>query len=84
MINLNTIATFFWAYNHRFFLETPYGNFIWSDPDYPGGNNTIIEFDGSYREWLDCEHLENARWKGQHRIVDYCGPGVIFNSGRLS
>lgn len=48
---INDAASFIWMWGNKFFLETlSKGNFIWSDPDYPGGDNTIRRFNGSLKD----------------------------------
>lgn len=76
MLTLDTIAHFTWGWSHRFFLETDNGNYIWSDPDYPFGNNTITPFKGTYKDWLNQEGISFARDKGKHIIRNYCGENV--------
>ena len=78
MITLNTIASFTWGFGNKFFLETREGNFVWSDPDYPGGDNTIVKFNGTYKGWCKSQGIPFGRDKGQHRIQDYCGELVIL------
>jgi hypothetical protein len=64
---------FFWSFGHEFFIETTCGNFIWSDPDYPNGDNTIRAYSGSYNDWLDTVGIDYARDKGHHSILYYVG-----------
>lgn len=77
-INLDTIAEFTWFWNHHFFLETKEGNFIWSDPDYPGGNNTIRSYNGTLQDYCKESNIPYGRSKGKHSIRGYCGEGVRF------
>lgn len=74
---LNTVADFSWAWNDKFFLETPYGNYVWSDPDY-NGDNTIRRFNGTRKMFLDEQKIPYVRDKGMHVIKDYCGPNVVI------
>lgn len=74
MITLDTVCSFTWGFNHEFFLETEGGDcYIWSDPGYPEGDNTIRKTYLSYREWSKPFW---GRDKGRHRVRDYCGEDV--------
>lgn len=76
---LNEYADFTWNFGNKFFVQTKrFGNFIWSDPAYPGGDNTIVPFDGGYAAWLKVESIPFGRSKGTHRIGDYCGNDVSY------
>ena len=85
-------ADFTWLWTHDFFLETSFGNFRWSSPDYPGGDNTITYTSKSYDEYMKEMTPPGAiffygRDKGTKIIGDYCGRDVIFTKatiGRLS
>ena len=85
-------ADFTWLWTHDYFLETAFGNFRWSSPDYPGGDNTITYTSKSYDEYMrDTMPLKaifySGRDKGTKIIGDYCGRDVIFTKatiGRLS
>lgn len=77
-MNLDTVANFIWFWSHEFFLETDDGNFIWSDPDYPGGDNTIKPFDGSLKDFCNAGGPGYGRVKGRHTIRAYCGDQVKF------
>lgn len=72
MLTLDTVAKFTWGFGHEFFLETEFGNYIWSDPSY-GGNNTIRATHLSYRGWAEPFW---GREKGKHVIREYCGESV--------
>ena len=76
MINLDTVADFTYCWGCTFFLETPEGSFIWSDPDYPEGNNTIIPFNGALKDFLINIIIQHGRRKGQYTIGAYCGEEV--------
>ena len=76
-LNLDADAKFCWCFGCDFLLETAEGNFIWSNPDYPGGDNTIKKFDGGLNEFLADQGTEFARNKGKHVIREYCGENVI-------
>lgn len=80
-LTLDDVAHFSWGWNHQFFLETAKGNYIWSDPDYSGGNNTIIKFDGTHNDWLRQIGVNFSRDKGRHTIRGYCGEEVKIQSG---
>ena len=77
MITLDTVADFTWSYGEEFFLETPDGCYVWSDPDY-GGDNTIRKFEGTYADWCKKRHLDFGRGKGCHKIGEYYGKDVII------
>ncbi len=69
---LDLYGHFTWSFRSQFFIETTIGNFIWNDPDY-GGNNTIIPYSGSYKDWCINLNIPYGRDKGQHIIKEYCG-----------
>lgn len=70
---LNCVAHFTWMFDKNFFVETPYGNFVWSDPDY-GGDNTFKKFKASYEEFNDSYGKGHfGRDKGRHVVSSYCG-----------
>lgn len=77
MINLDTEADFMWSFRDEFFLVTPDGNYIWSDPDY-GGDNTIQRFHGTLADWCHKLRLLYVRGKGKHKIGNYCGKEVVI------
>lgn len=80
-VSIDTIAEFIWGFGSEFFLITPEGNFVWSDPDY-GGDHTICPTTLTYEEWVDPNNLGLfGRAKGVHRIGDYCGNDVTFLKG---
>jgi len=79
MITLDTVAAFLWCWNHIFFLETEEeGNFLWSDPDYSDGDNTIRPYGGTLKDYFFEAGIPCVRDKGRHCIVDYCGKDVKF------
>jgi hypothetical protein len=67
---LNSTASFTWSFGQSFFVETPYGNFIWKDPDY-GGDNTFTQFLGNYKDWIKFESIHFGRDKGKHLVKNY-------------
>lgn len=75
MITQNTVAEFTWNFGSNFLLETQYGNFVWSDPDY-GGDNTIRPYAGNPINFT--QNGLSGRYKGRHIIRNYCGDKVIF------
>ena len=77
MISLDTVAEFSWNFSNEFFLETPDGNFIWSDPDY-NGDNTIKPFNGTLLDYIKISNIPYVRGKGKHTILGYCGNDVQF------
>jgi hypothetical protein len=76
MLTIKDEANFTWNYGNKFFLETSKGNYVWSDPDYLGGDNTITPFNGNYDTWIKSENIPMGRDKGNHIIEDYCGKDV--------
>lgn len=76
MITKETIGKFGWAWSHEFFVQTDYGNFIYSDPDYPNGNNTLQPYPHSLRKFCQDRGLACVRDKGCHPIEKFCGPNV--------
>lgn len=79
---LNCIGHFSWNFANEFFIETPYGNYIWKDPSYPDGDNTIRRFNGNHDHWLKQNNISFSRDKGKHLIATYCGNDVIIE-GKL-
>jgi hypothetical protein len=83
MIGLDTTATFIFDFVGNFLLEVPTANgfeyFVWSDPDYGNGDNTIRPY---HQSTLVKRHgkPENfwGRDKGRHTIGGYCGDQVKF------
>ena len=76
MLTINDIAHFTWFWEKEFHLDCgSKGCYIWSNPDYPGGDNTIVPC-GTYQEELKNYNIPYGRDKGEHRIGDYCGSGV--------
>ena len=77
MISLDTVGNFTWSFGNKFHIETPDGNYEWSDPGYLGGDNTIKP-SVPYDEWLVKMDLPFGRDKGTHIIRYYCGKDVKF------
>jgi hypothetical protein len=75
MLKHEDVAEFTWSFGMLFLLETPNGNYEWDDPDY-GGDNTIKPYHGTYENWIEENHIPFGRSKGEHVILDYCGPEV--------
>lgn len=69
---LSETANFIWMFDHRFFVETKFGNFVWSDPDY-NGNDTVTPFKGSYNGFCNISGTLFGRCKGQRLIRDFIG-----------
>ena len=69
---INTIGEFGWSFGQEFFIETKFGNFVWSDPDY-NGDNTIKKFDGDLKKFCRTIGISFVRDKGKHLIGKYCG-----------
>lgn len=76
---LELIGDFTWSFGNQFFIETPNGNFVWSDPDY-GGNNILKSFNSNYEDWCKSLNIPYGRDKGRHKIRDYCGENIITDS----
>lgn len=74
---LNSTAEFSWSFGQEFFLETSFGNFVWSDPDYDG-DNTVRRFDGDITDWIHHNRLPFVRCKGTHFISGYVGEDFIY------
>lgn len=74
----NLVGDFTFSYRHLFFIKTDSGNFEWSNPEYPDGDNTIKAFNGGYKEWYEHIGIPSGRSKGKHVIKDYCGEDVKF------
>lgn len=78
MIDLDTSGSFTWNYGNEFLIETADGNYIWSDPSYHGGTNTIRKYSGDYKEWCADNNIPFGRCKGTHIVRNYCGDKVTF------
>lgn len=76
---LNLVGQFYWAWGHKWFIETEKGNFVWSDPDYPGGTDEIVPFGGTLADFAEMFHVEYVRCKGPHLISTYCGNTFKLN-----
>lgn len=74
----NLVGSFTWNYNCKFLIETSEGNFVWSDPDYPFGDNSVTSFKGTYEDWLKQEQIPCGRDKGKHIIKSYIGNDFTF------
>ena len=80
---------FIWAHDKYFLLmfvdpatdqNYPY-HYVWSDPGYPGGDNTIRPFKGTVTDWYRIVGVPvsiGGRYKGQHILKNYCGPDVKY------
>ena len=73
---LEEIGKFTWFYNHKFFVETKLGDFIWSDPEYPEGDNTFTPYLGGINQFLKEQGVSVAKYKGEHQIKIYCGTEI--------
>lgn len=71
---LSQTAEFTWMFGNEWFVESPIGNFIWSDPDY-NGDNTFTKTRLSYMEFANGRL---GRDKGFHNIENFCGSDIIF------
>lgn len=48
---MNKAGDFTWDFGQNFFIETPIGNCVWSDPDYYG-DSTICSFNGTIQNYF--------------------------------
>lgn len=69
---LELLGSFTWMWDDKFFIETAEGNFIWRDPNYPGGDNTIKSYDGSLKQYCRKTGIPFGRDKGKHFLKNYC------------
>lgn len=76
MIDLDTVAEFTYGFGQLFLLKVKGKFYVWSDPDYEGGDNTIGEYTGNPSNFAGPNFM--GRYKGIHRIGDYCGELVKF------
>lgn len=74
---LELFGEFVWFWDHRFFVETAKGNFVWYDPEY-NGDNTIRPYNGDLPDFCKEVKVGFGRSKGRHRIRDYCGEDIIL------
>jgi len=81
MLNLDSECEFTWMWGRDFHLQAEDGRaYLWSSPDY-GGDNTIRPHHRTISDYGRLYQHNPTAWgrdKGQHRIRDYCGNGVIF------
>lgn len=75
---MNLVGDFTWNYSYQFLIETSEGNFIWSDPDYLCGDNSVIPFNGTYEDWIKQEQIPCGRDKGKHLVKNYIGTEFSF------
>ena len=68
----STVGHFSWDFGQNFFIETEFGNFVWSSPSYYG-TNIIRRFDGSLKDYIKQSKIPYVRDKGKHIISSYCG-----------
>lgn len=73
---LDAMADFTWDMGSSFLIETPFGNFEWSNPEY-GGDNTVKPYKGTLEEWIE-KNAGYARDKGSHIVRNYTGSRVII------
>lgn len=74
---LNCQAEFDWSFGDKWYVITPYGNFVWSDPDY-GGDNTFTKVSYNCKKFCQIEHIPYVRFKGKHTVRGYCGEEIII------
>jgi hypothetical protein len=78
----NLIGEFYWDFGHTFYIETSIGRFLWSDSEYPGGTNEIKVFSVSFEKVCKYLDVPMMRYKGSHRIKDYC-PEFIWKGNEI-
>lgn len=74
---LDTVGEFTWCFGRYFFVELPFGNYEWSNPDYDG-DNTFKRFKGSWDDYLSANGIHSGRSKGSHKVSDYCGKDITL------
>ena len=67
---LNTVGTFKWDLNAKFWIFTDIGTFIWENPRF-NGSNTLVE---TTMYPMEKEIFDIGTWK----IRDMCGDNVLF------
>ena len=72
MINLNSVAAFYFNVQQDAILEIDGNYYIWSDPEF-NGDHTIRSLNCSFEEYFKDDPACDA---GKWRIIDYCGPDV--------
>ena len=75
MIDLNTVSDFTFDFAGKFLLDVNGKFYVWWSPDYDG-DNTIKEYKGNPADFTNVGFM--GRYKGRHRIGDYCGNLVKF------
>jgi hypothetical protein len=75
-LNLEDRANFTYLFNHLYFMKTTKGNFLFSHPEYPNGDNTIKPTDKSYNQILKDLGVPYGRSSGDHKISTFCGTSV--------
>jgi hypothetical protein len=75
MLTLQHEAQFIWLFDDEFFVETPVGDFIWSDEGY-NGTGTMRPTDLSYGDYCKKKGISFGRAKGKHLVGEYCGNEV--------
>ena len=84
MLTVHTPANFYHSGGPNFLLQTRIGNFVWSSPDYPDGDNKIRKFNGTYQQWCRQEGISYGKDKGTHIIGTYCGQDVIISNTEIN
>jgi hypothetical protein len=59
-----------------FFVETKRGNFVWDEM-----TGTLTLFGGSYFCYMDRNKVMKVKFKGKHKIRDYCGSVKVVADG---
>lgn len=76
-MDLDTIAEVTWCWGKDFFLETPSGNYVWSCPEYPGGDNTVRPYPKTFQDFLRECKIPFGRCKGKKKLKDL-HPDIII------
>lgn len=67
------IGHFYFSFGKEFFIETNNGNFVWNNPDYGDGDNTVKPFKGTLKQWIKSCNIPYCRDKGSKLIGNYIG-----------
>lgn len=71
-LTLDTSAVFTWGFGHMYLVETPAGQFLYSNPEY-GGDNTIKPFYGDPKDYF----IGDTKTGRQvYTIREFCGDDV--------
>jgi hypothetical protein len=75
---LGTMGHFTWSQGKEWLVETDLGNFIWSDPNYGDGDDTLTFFEGGHDEFYALAGVqpEVCKDKGDNLILNKCGQDI--------